>query len=183
MRFTIWLPTVMPIFVSSPAAWMAVVTSSVPRGTPPLEGGGAGSRRSGCSSDGAPALTARGRRVAARPDAALRSNVLGAGASVAVAVARGLPFAAAGLAFAVRRGAAGLVVRVPAFFAGSVARDYVAAGAAGAGTSALAAASTFAGSGWRRARRVGRVAGRLPRTLCCAGAFFLAVLGLVFSLI
>src|SRR4051812_34377067 len=84
VRLSSWLPTVMPIWASSPAAWMAVVTSSVPRGGPPLERGRVLSRRSGCSRLGEPARIGRGRlgAAAAAPSAAaVESNVLGAGAA------------------------------------------------------------------------------------------------------
>jgi hypothetical protein len=75
-RRTIWLPTVTPICASSPAAWIAVVTSSVPEGTSGAFGtlapGGGGAVRAGgrsrsgagvdASSAGEPARTGRGLR-------------------------------------------------------------------------------------------------------------------------
>ena len=41
-RFRSWEPTVAPIWASSPAAWTAVVTISVPFGRPLTAGGGGG---------------------------------------------------------------------------------------------------------------------------------------------
>lgn len=56
----IWLPTVNPIWASSPAAWIAVLTSSPPLGGPLDVGCGAVGRSLPVSSRGEPARTARG---------------------------------------------------------------------------------------------------------------------------
>ena len=62
-RLRTWPPTARPICASSPAAWMAVVTSSVPLGGE-LVDSGAGSavraRSVDSASEGAPARTGRG---------------------------------------------------------------------------------------------------------------------------
>ena len=113
-RLSTWPPTARPIWASSPAAWMAVVTSSVPLGGEVVDSGGGSAVRArsvDSRSAGAPARTGRGLRAGA-----------------------GLGAAAFGAAF-FGRGFATVFVAVPPLSRRS------------------------------RPNLVGRVAGRLPRTL------------------
>ena len=153
-----WPPSVRPIFASSPVAWTAVVTSSVPLG-----GSGAGLRRGGrafsdfflaAASEGDPERTARG-FCAAPVDFAV--------AGLALAGVAGLP-----VAFGVAR------VGLDAVFAAALGRAFALARAG-----APSVLEDTGSPSRRRAIRVGRVAGRLPITLFEGLALSLSLIGLL----
>ena len=133
-------PTARPIWASSPAAWMAVVTSSVPLGGEVVDSRGGSAVRArtvDSASEGEPARTGRGRcgsRAARGFDVA--------GLAVPEAPGAGLALAAFGRAAAF--GFVAALDRVEVFAAVAVPPPRF---------------------GRSRPKRVGRVAGRLPRTL------------------
>jgi hypothetical protein len=90
----IWLPSVKPICASSPAAWIAVPTSSPPLGGRPELGLPGAGRSLPVSSFGAPARTARGPAAAGGVGALVALGSGRAGALAAVFLAGLRAFAA-----------------------------------------------------------------------------------------
>jgi len=137
-----------PIWASSPAAWTAVVTSSVPFGGPDRRSRRDGLEGAGRFSEGEPERTARG------PSAAAGFAAAGRGLAVAAT-----GFAAAGRGGARSFAAAGalLAVVVVVFGFAAVAAGFALPLAAGVPSR-------------RRPMRAGRVLGRLPSTLWSAPA-------------
>jgi hypothetical protein len=169
-RLRIWPPTVMPIWASSPAAWTAVVTISVPLGRPSVRrGGGGGGGVVGRCAAAALACAAAAWDCSAFFGDRLTADLTACGFARFTADA----FAAAGLAdafavagFADALAAAGFVAAGFADALAAAGFDLLGADFAAAGE-LVAAAPREAAAPARRSppSLVGRVARRLPSTL------------------